>query len=266
MATPDDARLCGRCGYDVRGLPTTVCPECGGDLREVGTRRSGGRREAAAWLVSALGLAGIVTIYGGTLVYGLMPERRVVRRLLVVDVTDGTGGAAAPGAFVVERETTRIRVPLTTRWWTARSVGRAWLRPAGRPGVRLAEYPPLTDAQRRALGPARPPDAATVAEAAAKFDPVLAHDGGRERIAALVGPIPASARLEPPGVWELPTVRAKTGGGGGFHGRPGGGGRRVDLVRRHTLSQDKLPGTAALSYGGVGLACAWVARRRWRAR
>jgi class 3 adenylate cyclase len=29
-------RACGRCGYDVRGLPTFFCPECGSDLREVG--------------------------------------------------------------------------------------------------------------------------------------------------------------------------------------------------------------------------------------
>src|SRR4051812_17324269 len=29
-------RACGRCGYDVRGLPTFTCPECGSDLREVG--------------------------------------------------------------------------------------------------------------------------------------------------------------------------------------------------------------------------------------
>ena len=27
---------CGRCGYDVRGLPGRVCPECGGDLDVVG--------------------------------------------------------------------------------------------------------------------------------------------------------------------------------------------------------------------------------------
>ncbi len=27
---------CGHCGYDVRGLPTFICPECGRDLREVG--------------------------------------------------------------------------------------------------------------------------------------------------------------------------------------------------------------------------------------
>ncbi len=27
---------CGRCGYAVAGLPTFICPECGGDMREVG--------------------------------------------------------------------------------------------------------------------------------------------------------------------------------------------------------------------------------------
>ena len=36
---PADAPiLCGRCGYNVRGLPSDVCPECGGDLAVVGTR------------------------------------------------------------------------------------------------------------------------------------------------------------------------------------------------------------------------------------
>lgn len=29
---------CGRCGYPVKGLPTFICPECGGDLREWGIR------------------------------------------------------------------------------------------------------------------------------------------------------------------------------------------------------------------------------------
>lgn len=29
---------CGQCGYDVRGLPTFTCPECGSDLRQVGIR------------------------------------------------------------------------------------------------------------------------------------------------------------------------------------------------------------------------------------
>jgi hypothetical protein len=30
---------CGRCGYIVRGLARSICPECGSDLREVGVRR-----------------------------------------------------------------------------------------------------------------------------------------------------------------------------------------------------------------------------------
>ena len=38
MAIPHDIPPlhCGKCGYDVRGLPEAVCPECGGDLKAVG--------------------------------------------------------------------------------------------------------------------------------------------------------------------------------------------------------------------------------------
>ena len=38
MAIPIDIPLvkCGQCAYDLRGLPGTHCPECGGDLRAVG--------------------------------------------------------------------------------------------------------------------------------------------------------------------------------------------------------------------------------------
>lgn len=28
---------CGKCGYNIRGLPSPICPECGSDLRKVGT-------------------------------------------------------------------------------------------------------------------------------------------------------------------------------------------------------------------------------------
>jgi class 3 adenylate cyclase len=53
---------CGKCGYDVTGLPTFTCPECGSDLREVGiVRRPGGAadgparpRRAALTLLAAL--------------------------------------------------------------------------------------------------------------------------------------------------------------------------------------------------------------------
>lgn len=35
-----DPLHCATCGYDVRGLPTSTCPECGSDLNEVGTKQT----------------------------------------------------------------------------------------------------------------------------------------------------------------------------------------------------------------------------------
>ena len=54
--TRPDPILCGRCDYDVRGLPSTICPECGGDLRESGVIREPRNRsgELAALLVVAV--------------------------------------------------------------------------------------------------------------------------------------------------------------------------------------------------------------------
>ncbi|MEO6437283.1 MAG: hypothetical protein ABIP55_16190, partial [Tepidisphaeraceae bacterium] len=48
---------CGRCGYPVRGLPTLACPECGGDLRNVGIvapgirPRATGRERVGYWTI-----------------------------------------------------------------------------------------------------------------------------------------------------------------------------------------------------------------------
>jgi|GEM_PF-2193705 len=39
----DDAGVCGKCAYPVRGLSTPICPECGADRRVVGIR------EASVW-------------------------------------------------------------------------------------------------------------------------------------------------------------------------------------------------------------------------
>jgi len=41
--------VCGQCGYNVRGLSTFICPECGGDLREVGIVK-GGRTGGKKWI------------------------------------------------------------------------------------------------------------------------------------------------------------------------------------------------------------------------
>ena len=51
--------VCGRCGYSLRGLPGTVCPECGSDTRIVGRRRflpslGGAWLACAAWVALLL--------------------------------------------------------------------------------------------------------------------------------------------------------------------------------------------------------------------
>jgi len=51
----DAAPRCGHCGYDVRGLPSPVCPECGSDLRIVGVgRRRPPPLSEAGWYVLAM--------------------------------------------------------------------------------------------------------------------------------------------------------------------------------------------------------------------
>lgn len=53
--------VCGRCGYNVRGLPSMTCPECGSDLREVGIRtaRKSARTSTTTRLVFQLALLGV---------------------------------------------------------------------------------------------------------------------------------------------------------------------------------------------------------------
>jgi predicted amidophosphoribosyltransferase len=51
-ARPD--HLCAHCRYNVRGLPTLICPECGSDLSKVGVclESLGRRMPLASWLVA----------------------------------------------------------------------------------------------------------------------------------------------------------------------------------------------------------------------
>jgi hypothetical protein len=50
---------CGKCGYNVTGLPGTVCPECGSDLGVVGIKHPGQWVPASRW-VRALGWTAFV--------------------------------------------------------------------------------------------------------------------------------------------------------------------------------------------------------------
>jgi hypothetical protein len=65
------ARACGRCGYDVRGLPTFFCPECGSDLREVG--------------ISSGTPPGVMTLLAGALAVGR--GRMLVWSVVIVVLT-----------------------------------------------------------------------------------------------------------------------------------------------------------------------------------
>lgn len=61
------APLCGRCRYDVTGLPSDVCPECGANLHEVGILKPGSVKpmgrvmRLALWTISVAAVAVIVT-------------------------------------------------------------------------------------------------------------------------------------------------------------------------------------------------------------
>jgi len=77
--------VCGACGYSVVGLTTMRCPECGGDLREVGiltphTPRQGGRVVGGALLFTAL--LGFVAIESGAALHSVLPQRRTYSQQL----------------------------------------------------------------------------------------------------------------------------------------------------------------------------------------
>ncbi len=70
---------CGACGYPTRGIAELVCPECGADLREVGIRPPGARRDSR--LGAAVLWSLLVLILGGVMVpllfYNLAPIRAI---------------------------------------------------------------------------------------------------------------------------------------------------------------------------------------------
>jgi hypothetical protein len=62
---------CGACGYAVRGVQTTSCPECGADLREVGIARPRTAGGNAAWWVVLIAVIAIVGLFMVCCVGGL---------------------------------------------------------------------------------------------------------------------------------------------------------------------------------------------------
>ncbi len=74
--TTDGPPLCGRCRYEVTGLPTASCPECGSDLDEVGVIRD--RRAAwPGWAKLVLMTAIVLPpgVIAHTMITGAIPRR-----------------------------------------------------------------------------------------------------------------------------------------------------------------------------------------------
>ena len=86
----EPSRHCGRCGYDVRGLPTTICPECGGDLERFGRVRQEHVRHPTRerWLfLGSMGVLAFALIAS----MGTVDVRSVLTILLCVAALTGFG-------------------------------------------------------------------------------------------------------------------------------------------------------------------------------
>lgn len=88
---------CGQCGYNVRGLSSFICPECGGDLRDVGIVK-GGRTGGKKWIH----LLWIIPVW----VVGCM-----LLGMLLTYLIDALSADPQPGTFV-RHYGSRIAVPL----------------------------------------------------------------------------------------------------------------------------------------------------------
>jgi hypothetical protein len=87
--------VCASCGYNVQGLPSSICPECGSDLDIVGRLTPQFRRwqavppllRAAMWTISVYVLGGIL---GLILTFGFSPQRHEHRDSQAFYLRNGT--------------------------------------------------------------------------------------------------------------------------------------------------------------------------------
>lgn len=93
---------CGQCGYDVRGLPSSICPECGSDLDDVGRLTSRFRKWQAvpiaarliAWTITLCAVGGGLQLYA---IVCALPRERIVRAegnwWILAPLPEGSGEA-----------------------------------------------------------------------------------------------------------------------------------------------------------------------------
>ncbi|MEO0475805.1 MAG: hypothetical protein AAF085_07530 [Planctomycetota bacterium] len=75
---PPKDQLCGACGYPVRGISELVCPECGADLRVVGTT-SGPKHQGLRILLASFLFSAALLVLAIPLFYaaeGVFPQHR----------------------------------------------------------------------------------------------------------------------------------------------------------------------------------------------
>ena len=190
MADVEQSTRCGRCGYDVRGLPTPRCPECGGDLREVGVVGPG----TNGWAFRV----GAVVFYGMLALISPLPIVAALALLLPARATrefDRTLRLDRPGAVSYDLRLTGGGVAWTPM---ARTTSR-W-RAAGTDYVLIA--PPADRSPTGPTPPDRPPPRGRVLLAG---EPV--PDDLADAILAAAAPVAHDPR--PPAVEPTPLSRAE---------------------------------------------------------
>ena len=94
---PDEAAYCGNCAYDLRGLTTARCPECGEVLREIGVFQgaSSKRRPLICFAAIAIVVAILAFFVRATaLHHAPIASQRVVVGIVLQLMTAGEGDVA----------------------------------------------------------------------------------------------------------------------------------------------------------------------------
>ena len=190
MADDEQSTRCGRCGYDVRGLPSAMCPECGGDLREVGVvgpATNGWAFRAAALVVYAF--VALVSPLPIVAALALLLPTRATREF------DRTLRLDRPGEVSYD-----LRVAGGGVAWTQLAGTTSRWRAAGTDYVLIA--PPADRSPTGPTPPDRPPPRGRVLLADGPVPDDLAD-------AILAAAVPVTVDPRPPAVEPTPLSRAE---------------------------------------------------------
>ncbi len=227
---------CGRCGYDARGLPTPICPECGADLRVVGTLYPTVR--ARPWWAFPLGWTILVAV--ATLIAAPPAAGRfgVARRQATYTLTGRYAAAPLPASTAAAAPAAALNLGFDARaedhYWLALPApplryesATLGLQPRSAAHLQLdsrLQSAVLVDGAGEPLGPAGPFDAAAVVALSASqngaADDDVAEVAVRKLLAAEDSRLGGRVESRRPGS----SGSASGGGGGGAFAKSG---RRV---------------------------------------